>query len=322
MQCLFPSSAAGLNALMHECILAQHVSLPTRYDSVLDLVFSRDIAQSSIDIKYLPPLGKSDHVCLDISVILHNSDPQTDNVKHRRLEYNFRRADWTGMCSTLGSYDWTSFFTCNDVDMCWSMFLTSVHEAMNKHVPRAVRSSRRKVLPWLAHQDLSFLKEKNRSWKTHMKTKSQRDLLRYKSLRNAAANRLRYLRVNYERRLAFDVCRNHKAFYSYANMLSSGKSCIHSMNDANGNHVEDPFNIAEILADYFSSVFGKPSSSYSFSNAGDLVHHTTDILSHITQYDIIERLAQLNIHKSAGPDGLPNLLLKETKLVIGSLLQH
>ena len=78
----------------------QHVSKPTRYRSdstphILDLIFTNEESMVN-DVKYLPSLGSSDHICLQFELACY-----CDHVRPPRPRYNVYKADCNKMRSLL-----------------------------------------------------------------------------------------------------------------------------------------------------------------------------------------------------------------------------
>ena len=66
--------------------LFQHVTKPTRYrlgdtPSLLDLVFISELDMIS-NITYSPPLGNSDHVCINFELVCYTEYKQPPGIKH------------------------------------------------------------------------------------------------------------------------------------------------------------------------------------------------------------------------------------------------
>lgn len=72
----------------------------------------------------------------------------------------------------------------------------------------------------------------------------------------------------------------------------------------NGKIIEDPQDIPEHFNDYFWSVFSEL-DCYELSNAKPVVHEFT-----VSRQGVLEMLLNLDVRKSAGPDGIPNVFLR------------
>ncbi len=63
----FPSVAKDFEDLINDCLLQQHVTIPNRLESILDLVLTRNLP-GKIVVNNKPAIGKSDHDCLSVTI--------------------------------------------------------------------------------------------------------------------------------------------------------------------------------------------------------------------------------------------------------------
>ena len=88
--------------------LEQWVEEPTRYrgqevPSSLDLVFSKK-PQPRPNIKYLSPMGRSDHVVLEIN--LKDWEIPKDEENHKNGRFNYAKGNFTELRKFFGSINW------------------------------------------------------------------------------------------------------------------------------------------------------------------------------------------------------------------------
>jgi hypothetical protein len=149
--------------------------------------------------------------------------------------------------------------------------------------------------------------------------------LKYKSARNNAANRLRHLRYVYETKIAECAPTNPTAFFKFANFLRSGQRPPAALLGDGNTTIQEPSKVAELFNAYFHSVFTSQhinSGSSDALNAQDADIERSVISSCIDEPLVVAKLKHLNVEKSAGPDGLPNIVLKKTRKVIPPYLVH
>src|SRR5215469_11059521 len=137
-----------------------------------------------------------------------------------------------------------------------------------------------------------------------------KEKLRLANLANSEAKK------QFEQNLALNVKKNSKSFYSYVNSKRAVKNKIGPIKDSTGNVVTDDDLCANIINEYFSSVF----TSENTSNIPDPVRvfNGTDSdalnLILITPEMVESKLAQWNVNKSPGSDGLhPKFYLRLEK---------
>ena len=161
-------------------MLSQMQHLPTRGDSVLDLVFTT-IPDQIIKIDTTP--GMADHdaviVQLDTTVKYGRKKP--------RIVYQYKKGDMDGLRKDLESFKDT-FLQSNpkekDIDSNWESLKTEVFRAMKKNIPHKRLSSWQHV-PWMKVKIKRLISKKKRLWKKAAKTKKEEHWQEFKNARKA-----------------------------------------------------------------------------------------------------------------------------------------
>jgi len=91
------------------------------------------------------------------------------------------------------------------------------------------------------------------------------DLIEYKKARNAAIASLRKAHRKFKKKLACNIKNDSKTFYRYVMSKSRTKDIIGPLKDDRGNIVTDDGQMADILNNFFSSVFTKEKRRYAGS---------------------------------------------------------
>ena len=106
---------------------------------------------------------------------------------------------------------------------------------------------------------------------------------------------------------------NPRYFYSYAKRYNKVKSSVGPLTDENGDLVNDPKTMGDLLQEQYSSVFSDPASSQKKSPDIDCV--IQDILEEIpiTHDDIIKAIDDINESSACGEDDIPAIILKKCK---------
>ena len=127
-------SVSQLMDYYDDLFLFQHITEPTRFrqeeiPNLLDLVFTNE--QDMINnLSYLPPLGSSDHICIEFDLICYPEPRKSVNLK-----YNIRAANIELMKQALGDVDWVSTLHTLDANGAWLLFKTIFQDIIDKYVP-------------------------------------------------------------------------------------------------------------------------------------------------------------------------------------------
>src|SRR5207245_1908234 len=122
-------------------------------------------------------------------------------------------------------------------------------------------------------------------------------------------------KIIFEQNLADNIKRDSKSFYSYVRSKQRNRVRVGPLKDSSGNIIAESGAMADLLNNYFSSVFTvenvssipNPISNFDFANA--------QIFSGISLDEELvgEKLSKMNTSKSQGPDELNPKLLFELR---------
>ena len=127
---------------------------------------------------------------------------------------------------------------------------------------------------------------------------------------------LRRAKRNKEEQVALDAKRNPKAFYCYINDRRVCRESIGPLVDPGGNMVSDEAGMATLLNNHFASVFTVentdelPRLDAAQADAADHAGATLDTVQ-FTPAIVEEKMGELEVHKSVGPDNMHPRVLKE-----------
>ena len=115
--------------------------------------------------------------------------------------------------------------------------------------------------PWMNKSARKQIRRKQCAWNRYQSSTNYKAYLAYVKCRDKTTSKLRKLKKEYERKIANECKRNPKAFYKYVNFKSKGnKKIIRLKDDAGRVSLSDEVN-ANILNDFFTSVFTNESDS-------------------------------------------------------------
>ncbi|XP_052786222.1 uncharacterized protein LOC128221661 [Mya arenaria] len=294
-----------------DCFLIQHVDEPTRYrgnqrPSILDLVMTNEENVIS-DLQYHAPFGNSDHCCLAFE---YKCIAETKSTKTKKYKYD--KGDYVGMRENLSSIDWTEELKDQTTQEAWDIFSGILDTAMQTHIPTHTGGGIRKLKrqSYMDKQGMRLAKAKQRAWKRFTDTEDPHDYQKYCTARNKLRSYTRELRKNFEEELARDVKVNPKAFWKYASSKLTVKSGVSDLKDSEGNLHGDDSSKAEILNEFFCSVFTKEDVTH-IPDLDDRSEGHELLETLISEEMIMRHLQKLKISKSSGPDSFHPRVLKE-----------
>ena len=227
--------------------LSQHIQLPTRGHSVLDLVLTRDPDLVS-NVEVMNNLGCSDHNMIAFSV--HHTGYHNDYVVRRR---DYQKGDYKSMKSILEDTDWDERMN-GDTVLCWQKFKELILNLESKYVPmKSIRLNKRRKPVWMSYKALKCVKKKRKVFSKY----KDKDHPAVKRANQISKNELKKARRNFEKMLAMNIKCDSKSFYAYARSKSKSKVQVGSLIDSHGRQISEDKDIVTHLNEYFSSVFTK-----------------------------------------------------------------
>ena len=282
--------------------LTQHVTVPIRGQSILDLIIT-DEPDMVMDLTDFGPLGSSDHNALSwkstVAVVPSNK---------KRMVYDYSKADVEGIKRQLRLVEWTKLFHSFPVEANWAKFSSILHKLEKDYIPlKTVCSNNRKPI-WMTYKAVRAVDHKHKVYQ------------KYKNSEHPAcrkANRLAVQAVksahrNFETKLARNIKQDRKSFFAYARSRVKSRVKVGHIRDKQGQLVTEAEKMAEVFNDQFSSVFTVENMSY-IPTAENVFKGTDNekLLDIETCVHLVrKRLQCLHADKSPGADGLSPRLLK------------
>ena len=305
---------------LRDSFLYQHVLEPTRCrgtdePSTIDLIITNEEAQVS-DLKYHPPLGKSDHstLCFNFNCY-YNCVP---SVK----DFDYHKADFMSMKRNLEVSSWLPNFIQHSntltTEECWMEFRDKMDELRNCYVPSKSKGaefwrSKGKVPINSELRRLIKLKKKlHRKWlKSTGKEDEMTARVKHVEIRNEVNKQMSYTKKCYEQSICNQSIENPKRFWRHVRSSLKTKSGIapllSSPKDESSIKFEDK-DKANILQKQFCSVFTKEPDG----ELPDFTPRTNKNVDIVLTVELVRKeIASLNCSKSVGPDQLHPRMLKE-----------
>lgn len=304
---------------IRDCFLYQHILENTRgrgsdNPSLIDLVFSNEEGMVS-DVNVDAPLGKSDHAFISYCLNVHRNGP-----KGVKTVYRYDRADWDRM-SDLMNIDWKEKLRGLDTNGQWVTFRDMLLGVVEQCVPKKTVSRDGKRRRDVENRKLrTKVKRKQRLWNRYIKGGDMKAYEEYKRCRNQIRTLTRKLVKNREKNIAEKSKTNPKSFWNYVQKKTKVKTSVSDLyKDTNNSSLTcNDAEKANVLADFFTSVFtvDKDDKQPNITIADVPELNTINITPNVVE----NRLKNLNISKSPGPDGLHPRILHDLRSAISTPL--
>ena len=202
------------------------------------------------DTTILPPLSNSDHNVISFSLIVEERLSENSTIKI--VDYN--KADWGGIRDALGRVAWDEWITDNATTEENLETLTTILESACKGIPTK-KKTRRKRNGWMNRKAGKAIRKKTKTWKKYRQTGNAEYYEQYRKALNKATKTMRKAKGDFEIKLAAEIKRDSKSFFSYARSKLRTKEQIGPLRDMTGNLIDEPKLMAMLLNEFFSSVF-------------------------------------------------------------------
>ena len=150
-------------------------------------------------------------------------------------------------------------------------------------------------------------------WRVYRRTRKDEDNANYKEALNLATTEIRKYKRTFEKKMVGNIKNYSKSFYAYVRSKQKVRDKVGPLENNRGNIISDGFQIAEVLNEYFSSVFTTEDISslpVPFTKfEGNKSEHLGQLF--VTPEIIAQKIKKMKDNKSPGVDGIPPKLLKE-----------
>ena len=284
--------------------LTQLNTKPTRYNHVLDLVFTTS-PNTVVDVQVHP--GMSDH---DIVMTYLKVYPRRSrNPIRTYLQY--RKADFESLRKDLGKLSQPND-EHQDAQACWTNLKNAVLDATAKHIPLKKATSRWN-LDWMTPMIRRLVRRKRRAWRRALKTGSVEAWEKYQTLKRAMRRELEKSRRMHTAKLLEEThMGNTKKFYSLLkNKRTDQDSRIPILKEGADTHTEAR-DKAQALSRQYKSVFtNEPDGPIPEPDRPTNVHLESMEPIDFTEHGVMKLIKALDPSKARGPDNIPTRVIKE-----------
>ena len=304
-------------------MLTQLVSKPTFSKNILDLVIPNDPTRI-YQVHHGPPLGSTLnnqlHCTLTWDFFLRNERTISTGITKR----NYMKGNYE-LLSGLLSETLTRPFDFN-VNETYDSLVSTYKSAIDKCIPLTkVSGSTNKTNPkWFNSR---VKRATSLKYKLYRKLISSLRNIELKHLYSSACKNVKVLVkatiIEYEVNLIKKCKTSPKLLYSYINGQKSCKEYIRTLSHSDGSLTSDKNEIVNLLNYQFCHVFN-PTKIYRSTAPFNpvITHNCTTDRELFSIKNISKAIDNLNIHKSAGPDGIQPLIIKRCSHVFAQVLSN
>ena len=246
--------------------------------------------------------------------------------KNDKIRKNYNKGNFEAATRELETFDWKEYFSDYeyDVDTIWRLFMLKLRATEDKYVPniKCMLYNRKHRYP-LDSITKTKIMEKNTLARKAKKGNDPEVQKEYRRVRNCVRLRTRHLRKSYEEDLARQSKHKPKVIWNYINKRTKIRTSVGDLyvnqDNKNSSKTENDSDKAEILANYFSSVFVNEPEGHVIPELPRVEVQNTESFI-ITTEDTKKLLQSMNIYKSPGPDAIHPRIVKELACVIAEPL--
>ena len=309
-----------MTELLQDFNLRQLINEPTHFteisSSLLYLVLVRNtsnVLTSGVINSFIPDQTRYH---LPIIVLLKFLRPHTKTFK--RLVWNYKIADVDRDLTVLSKSNLAEKMeSTNYIDENVKQFTEILLNAAKHTVPNKFVTIRPTVHPWITSKMLNLIRKHKRNFRKFKRTSDFSYWVKYKHIRNKVVSAIRKCKIDYfdklDDLLATETS-NMKLFLKTPKQLLSKSSSNIPTLVLNNEYAENDIHKANMSNNYFASQAFVTDDNRPLPQLLP-VQHGLNSIEILNQY-VSDRLRNLNINKSNGPDLVSPGLLKEADGVL------
>lgn len=233
--------------------------------------------------------------------------------------YNFKKANFFGLYSTLREIDWNCLDNVSNVEQAVDIFYENLYTTIDTFVPKSV-NKKNKYPPWFTPEIILDIRAKKRNHRLYKKTKLLQCLTDFKFLRTKIKKDIKVAYRGYIQNVERNMQRDPKEFWNFIKSKKKNSNDIHSEMILGNDMFTGGLNISNAFAQHFESVY-QPPLNQTRTQYTDIMNFESPLaLPTISVQSVCEAISKLKNKKSVGPDKIPRYLLKGCKEVLSEPL--
>jgi hypothetical protein len=154
--------------------LINKVTNPTRNNAILDVILISDCLSAEYEIcaSIRPPIGTSDHNCVQLNTVKNVSRSSTSTFEI----FNYNNTTVYNFVQHLSQIDFNNMYRLNDMDSKCNFFHNTLLKALKTNIPKIKVTLPTKSKPWMSAKikwliDQRWAAYRKRSWPEYNKLK-------------------------------------------------------------------------------------------------------------------------------------------------------
>ncbi|XP_053686510.1 uncharacterized protein LOC128736051 [Sabethes cyaneus] len=276
----------------------------------LDLIFVNDEAGDACTMSEAhEPIIEAHPFHPPLLVTLRISLPATFESVATTNDFNFGKIDFVAFKESLHILDWTELDNLADVDLAVDYFDATLNRLFRIHVPVPRLHAKP---PW-SNSRLHLKRNRSAALRKYTNRRNPVTKHDFCQISNEYRTYSRHLYSCYVRRMQDDLRKNSKRFWSFVNekRKQAGLPSYMFLGNLTSDNQQTT---CDLFERHFSSVFN--STTASTAQVGDAMRNVPENMFDLgsvrfCEADINTGLSKLKNSSSAGPDGIPLIVLKK-----------
>ena len=278
--------------------------------STLDQVFCNNDSLIN-SVEFQAPLGKSDHLGLLLEL---NVTCNLEYISSRRKNWYKLKKEFVH--SHASNIDWAYSNSNNTVETMWNELHNKMLSISDQIPETNVKTDQQgnilEKLPWDSSKLVRKRKEKDQAWKAFDVNPNMTTYQNAHYKQGEYSNIEIIEKMKYERNIISSVKINTKPLFRYLKSKNKVRKTVQDLEGEDGKTSKSPLETADILLDFFQSVFKNEFSG----PLPEKCYKSTKVLNQVMQELIIDSsqvkklLLNLKENKAMGPDKIHPKLLK------------
>lgn len=223
--------------------------------------------------------------------------------------YNFKKANFHDLYYSFLNTDWTFLSDYSGVDIMCDEFYKKIYSILDLHVPVFNHSNKSNYPIWYTPDIIRNLKLKSYYKKKFKRSNDNYYNLEFSRLRALIKRQIKMAYNNYLNNVERSISDDPKNFWSYV-QNKKGSSRIPSNMCYNTSNYDNPLDIVNGFANYFSSVY-LPKANVPHGINSPLHTNKPCINVDITENSIREAIKKLPNKMTSGHDQIPSFLVRD-----------